>query len=87
MLRYSTIKECDKFKLSRVTNSKNSKSYYSVLLKDSSFGRQFTLDDYKSMLSVLSPLGKIYRLETGNEWRFNSRKTAEKKYIWALLLA
>lgn len=85
MLKYTTILESKKFKLSRVKNTTTKKSWYSILY----YG--YDIFEDKIHYSIMFPeMEKHFGandkiLYTGREWKFKDLKTATKKYRWALL--
>lgn len=75
MLKYTTILESNKFKLSKVKNTKNQSVWYSLL----------TDPWHDSIVEIKSQFGKPKSIESGYEWKYYNRKIATKKYNWALL--
>ncbi len=78
MLKYTTILESKKFKVSKVKNTTTGKSWYSFIYH--------TGYDSHQIMQVCDFLGNDYRfVSNGREWKFKYLEQAKKKYNWALM--
>jgi len=79
MLKYTTILESKKFKLSKVKSTIHKKVWYSLIWKcgwDT---------PYSEITEKTKQFGKCKSLSNGVEWKFKNESTAYKCYNWALL--
>lgn len=84
MLKYQTIKHNSFIKLSRVTDTKTNKKFYSIIVQNY-YGRFWTSEEIDRAKRLINLLGPVKYLANGNEWRFQSKTQAERKYTWAIL--
>lgn len=79
MLKYQTILESEKFKVSKVKNTTTKKSWYSFIYRSRFY--DMTEND-----QVYEYFGEPYKiLYSGREWKFKSLEQAIKKYHWAIM--
>lgn len=79
MLKYTTILESKKFKVSKVKNTKTNKSWYSLIYWYGWF------PPYPETEQMVNQFGKYKKLSGGCEWKFSDLDNTIKKYNWALL--
>lgn len=83
MLKYTTILESKKFKVSKVKNTTTGKSWYSFI---HSIDYSFTVVAQSEREQIIQYLGENYKLlNNGREWKFKYLEQAKKKYNWALM--
>lgn len=85
MLKYTTILESKKFKLSKVKNTTTGKSWYSFIHYTYST-YSYSAPGFLEKEQIIEYLGKNYKLVySGREWKFKDLEQATKKYNWALM--
>ena len=81
MLKYQTILESKKFKVSKVKNTTTGKSWYSFI-----YHVRYSFAGANERDQVVDYLGENYKvIQSGREWRFKTLEPAVKKYNWALM--